>query len=359
MVHITFQPTKSDWTDMKRLLALLLLTACAYDGPRVEDITPPNLEAKLLQSVDDPKIAGITNLIVFGDSLSDPGNLSSNTFHFVLPHEIFYKGRFSNGPIWADYVRAASGWKVDNFAVGGAQTHTAVFPERLVIKSFEEQIEASKSTLKDLNPDATLIAIWIGPNDYLRNGSEYEDHKEPNVKVLESGVKRSLSEIRKSILNLRKLGFKKIALGTMPELGGINRNPQDQGYTASDKTLFMATRLHNDGIYTIISEFKKNSPDLKIYAYRAYDINKATYENPKAYAFTRLDTPCFQGSLSGEFYGPKEFCEDPMGYKFWEYLHPNTRMHCFYATQFLTDASEAGLIAGFHKDKTLETCKSL
>src|ERR1051325_6177463 len=62
-------------------------------------------------------------LIVFGDSLSDNGNLfalSGNTY----PPPPYYLGRFSNGPVWVEDLAERLGVPLDDFAVGGANTDT-------------------------------------------------------------------------------------------------------------------------------------------------------------------------------------------------------------------------------------------
>jgi phospholipase/lecithinase/hemolysin len=333
-----------------------LLTGCAYSGPQVENIVPKDQEKWLSGIVSEPKIAGIEHLVVYGDSLSDPGNLSRNTFQFVLPHEIYYKGRFSNGPVWADYVSNALNWTMDNYAVGGAATRAGKFPENLVVTPFPKQVDKSEDRLAELDKTKTLIAIWIGPNNYLRNGYEFQNPDQtPKVELLKKGVSKNIGEIKAQIERIMEKGFQRFAVGTMPELGGILRNPKG-GATASDETLFLATKLHNESLLTMLEKLKSQHKDLKLAVYNAYDINRATYEDPKAYGFSNLKEPCFVGSLSGDFYGAKVFCDDPMGHKFWEYLHPNTKMQCFYAVQFLADIEGSKFIGGYTKAKGIARC---
>ena len=48
-----------------------------------------------------------TGIYVFGDSLSDSGRLFAAT---QIPPPPYYQGRFSNGPIWIDYLGALPGF---------------------------------------------------------------------------------------------------------------------------------------------------------------------------------------------------------------------------------------------------------
>lgn len=65
----------------------------------------------------------LVEIIVFGDSISDTGNLAP------LP-PLYFDGRFSNGPVWVERMAdelglpapAASGFGGTNYAFGGAQT---------------------------------------------------------------------------------------------------------------------------------------------------------------------------------------------------------------------------------------------
>ncbi|HDV5785644.1 TPA: hypothetical protein RJD83_002616 [Legionella pneumophila] len=43
------------------------------------------------------------NIVVFGDGLSDNGNLYAYTNHRRPASPAYYNGRFSNGPVWVEY----------------------------------------------------------------------------------------------------------------------------------------------------------------------------------------------------------------------------------------------------------------
>ena len=46
----------------------------------------------------------LQNIVVFGDSLSDNGNLYEIMKHQLPQSPPYYKGRFSNGPVWVEHL---------------------------------------------------------------------------------------------------------------------------------------------------------------------------------------------------------------------------------------------------------------
>src|SRR5215469_11181185 len=62
--------------------------------------------------------ADIFTLVVFGDSLSDNGNLFEQ-FGISLPFA--WEGRFSNGPVYAEQLAQLLGAQLDDHAFAGAE----------------------------------------------------------------------------------------------------------------------------------------------------------------------------------------------------------------------------------------------
>ena len=64
--------------------------------------------------------SSFSDIVVFGDSLSDNGNLFRLTGQ---PPPPYFKGRFSNGPVWVERLAAPLGLDgITDFALGGATT---------------------------------------------------------------------------------------------------------------------------------------------------------------------------------------------------------------------------------------------
>src|SRR5262245_15859652 len=78
------------------------------------------------------RAGAFSQLVVFGDRLSDVGNINNQSFA-ISPGSSYWNGRFSNGPVWIEklapnfsltvptYSRAG-GPNATDFAYGGAHT---------------------------------------------------------------------------------------------------------------------------------------------------------------------------------------------------------------------------------------------
>ena len=163
---------------------------------------------KAIESIElglsDP--GGMTELFIFGDSLSDGGNVfgfSGSTFPFpnavagpLLGADLYVDGNFTNGGMWwavvashFNLINPSSYYQEDivgntlsisdggmSFAVGGATTgtdnagnaQTPPFPVEL--PGLQDQIETFTALLEseglEADPDA-LYVLWAGPNDFL------------------------------------------------------------------------------------------------------------------------------------------------------------------------------------------------
>lgn len=114
-----------------------------------------------------------SDLLVFGDSLSDAGNIASLTGG-TFPDTTYYKqGQFTDGQTWASQLGSNIG---DNFAFGGARavdntfvrdadgTQTAV-PTGDSVPDLFAQIGIFEALAAPVVSDNPLTAIWIGGND--------------------------------------------------------------------------------------------------------------------------------------------------------------------------------------------------
>jgi phospholipase/lecithinase/hemolysin len=112
-----------------------------------------------------------STLVVFGDSLSDNGNL----FDLIgFPQPPAWEGRFSNGPVYAEQLASFLHMRLDDRAFGGAEA-SDLSPPLIVNPVSGQPLPINLSTqiagyLADLNghqaPEGTTALINIGSNDY-------------------------------------------------------------------------------------------------------------------------------------------------------------------------------------------------
>jgi GDSL-like Lipase/Acylhydrolase len=121
-------------------------------------------------------------IVIFGDSLSDTGNLFTALKGILGPNSFppppYFQGRFSNGPNWVDQLTPQLGLKpnqVLNFAVGGATTGLGNVAPLLLpgvplppLPGLLGQVNQYRGALgsKPANPNA-LNVIFAGGNDFL------------------------------------------------------------------------------------------------------------------------------------------------------------------------------------------------
>src|SRR6266699_3264736 len=90
-------------------------------------------------------------IYAFGDSLTDTGNNPA-------PGTIYFQGRYSNGPLWIEYLSTQLGLAYDpanNHAQSGGETSDALAQ----VQQFNAPANSSRS----------LFMLWAGGNDFIHN----------------------------------------------------------------------------------------------------------------------------------------------------------------------------------------------
>ncbi|AFY99921.1 SGNH/GDSL hydrolase family protein [Calothrix sp. PCC 6303] len=249
--------------------------------------------------------AKFNQMYVFGDSLADTGNFFKAT---GIPPEPYFKGRFSNGPVWVDYLANGFGLAANqskNFAFGGATTG-ALNTTNPSLPGLEQQIQSfTSSTGAKANKNA-LYVIWAGANDYL--GGQQTDPTKP------------VANLANAIASLTKVGAKNILVANLPDLGalpGTSNNSNAKGLTT-------LTDAHNGVLNSVLSGSQK--PGLNIFSLDVNGLFKDAIAGKLGFANVTdaaLDS-CYPQPLN-------PICSDPNNFLFWDPLHPTTKTHSFIA----------------------------
>lgn len=242
-------------------------------------------------------------LVVFGDSLSDNGNLFAID-PAQVPSDDYYQGRFSNGPVWAEYladVDLLDCHLVDN-AYGGATTDGSSPPGLIT------QVSAytGSATLEG----STLFAIWIGANDFLNGSVDYQT---------------SADNIGTALDALATFGAKHILVLNLPDLGST---PRYLG-TPDEADARALSQGFNAALAAVIDAFQATFPEVTVYEFDIYAFLHATADAPESYGFTNATQVCPSYAIAGNF-------DNSAGYVFWDDIHPTTEAHDVIADQILS-----------------------
>ena len=239
----------------------------------------------------------ITRLVVFGDSLSDTGDLRRRLK--VAPRQPYWVGRFANGPIWTDYLEVSADLALQNHARGGAMAaaREPMDNEELLQRLYTngqffvsgdigDQVERYASIyLEDRQverSEQTVAILWAGANDYIS-----KEAFESSISALlgqpfsEEGYRELVSTVvdalQGNLLRLRTLGIERFLVINLPDLGKtpmvvhndsflVSRDfdSDDERLLEFSRRLGDLTRWHNAALADMVMEFQAESPGVQV-----------------------------------------------------------------------------------------------
>ncbi len=202
-------------------------------------------------------------IIFFGDSLTDNGNIYKVLLKVLPKSPPYFEGRFTNGYTWAEHVgkyfheKQSTDYKI--YAYGGA---TAVFrlPSDQFVDLTTLELEVNLYLIQSLFEDRSnhLFTIWIGGNDYL-----YGQNDNPNT--LTDNV---IAKINWAMSTLKYYGANNFLILNLPDLAMT-----PQGHTqGSIEKLHNLTVMHNQKLAVALQAFKKTNPDIHITTVDIFDL---------------------------------------------------------------------------------------
>ena len=257
----------------------------------------------------------ITELYVFGDSLSDTGMVFRATGGMYPPNPTYYQGRYSNGRVWIEYLAESlhlSSKQTNNFAYGGATTGSV---GNSYVPSLLNQVQSFTQTHQKTNSDA-LYVLWAGANDYLQGVSS------ATVPVKNLTI---------AINSLTDVGAKKILVGNLPDLGQLPVTRTSK----NSVNLSALTQAHNQGLRRSLKILSQQHSDLEIVVLDANTLYRDAIANPAAFNFTNVTSPCLSGS---------SICSNPDQFLFWDGIHPTAAAHRIIGETAFSTIQEAGMI---------------
>jgi phospholipase/lecithinase/hemolysin len=300
-----------------------------------------------------------SQLVVFGDSLSDAGNAAAITANNFPPSPFPYAGPASNGPTAAQYLAQRYGVSVElgwpsttatsnNFAVLGGLNGQgnynvqignppglgAAFP-LMASTGISQQIARYKSVNPSVpNPASTLFMVWGGPNDaFLAVETPGAD-----LASINQAMQQALVNLSDNIQQLATMGADHILVPSMPDLGltpeAILAGPLAQGLLSS------VSQGYNQGLAQVLTGLNAGLAPLGVdlYAFDTPAFFADITANAAAYGFTNTTQSCFDRNASPpDFSGVLAGCA---GYLYFDNVHPTTAGHALLANAFAAAVPE-------------------
>ena len=254
-----------------------------------------------------------SSFAVFGDSLSDPGNL----FNFssgTQPPPPYVDGRFSNGPVWNEPFLAemeAAGKPWVNAAFGGA-----LAGDGGQVPNLEEQLSLAAPFLP-LAGDNPAAAVWMGANDLFAGiGS-------PDV---EAFARQTANKVADAAAVLGQAGISTVFLFNLPDIGASPSYALLQPALAAQATL--ASNAYNAALKARISGLRASG--MRIMPVDIAAAFEDLLANPAAFGVSDVTLPCvFPSDSVAALFGQPQVCDaaTSMERAFFDGVHPNAAVH--------------------------------
>lgn len=164
-----------------------------------------------------------SQVVFFGDSLSDTGNVFVATGG-TTPTSPYFAGRFSNGPVWVEYLAAGLGLPSDsvallqggnNYAFGGARTDASASPVPGILAQVAGLWGPAHATA---DPDALYVLV-AGGNDMRDARSAYTSDSAADQAGRQAAALDAIGDLGTALGVLASKGAKHVLVSTIPDLG--------------------------------------------------------------------------------------------------------------------------------------------
>jgi outer membrane lipase/esterase len=271
-------------------------------------------------------------MAVFGDSLSDTGNVfaltgmvSTRPFNASnIPDSPYPIGglNFSNGHIWiwnvgerlnnvpdvSAALRAPQAF--NNYAYGGARARDGVTP----VPSLTQQVGlyiASRDNVSN-----TRQFIVIGGNDVRDAISAYLTG---NAVVASQIITEAITAISDNIQSLAASGAQDFLVGNVPDLGKVPAVTAF-GPLASALSSNITAQFNNALEVTLVE--LETALDIHITRLDLFSFINSVVDDPGAYGLLNVTDSCLVPAVLTD-----AICENPEGYLFWDGIHPTRIGH--------------------------------
>ena len=278
------------------------------------------LAALTLAAVSTAGAAGAqtyNRLVVFGDSLSDNGNLYLATGGAAPTSPPYYQGRFSSGPVFTERL----GFNASNFmgpvtgsinyAFGGARTDSQASPMGMRVQLAQYQSRGGKFGAGD------LVSILGGANNIFQGLPAAGASANPQGSIAPVALSAA-ADMNFIVGSVAQAGAGTILVTNLPKL---SLTPQFRATPAAPLADYAVTTF-NGALLTGLNATAAARPGTNIIMMDLFKIGDVIAANPGAFGVSNVTQPCFNGVT---------VCANPNDYFYFDGVHPTAAGHAVIA----------------------------
>jgi outer membrane lipase/esterase len=263
---------------------------------------------------------------VFGDSLSDTGNIARILPGFPPPP--YYQNRLSDGPVWAeDFLDDFGAGRSGNFAVAGSRVDAGSG----LLPDFDLQLDAFQLVPKTLG-DRALAAVWFGANDMFATIEAAGDDPANAASIVAGGISGVIGSLSSGVTRLLQSGVGSIALFNLPDLGATPRlAAEGAGVQAFGSSV---TGAFNAALAQFAAAL--SAQGVEVIGIDIAALIDAAIADRAAFGLTNVTDACLPVEPFSILTGTPvpAPCATPESYLFWDALHPSATGHAAIAAAF-------------------------
>ncbi|MBX9616457.1 MAG: SGNH/GDSL hydrolase family protein [Brevundimonas sp.] len=257
-------------------------------------------------------------LVVFGDSLSDNGNLYLASGRTQPPSPPYFQGRFSNGPAFTEllgFTAANFNGPVTgsiNYAYGGSRTDNVVaFPPGM------RQQLTTYTSAGGVFGSRDLVSVLGGANNIFQALPTAGVSANPTGAITPV-LNAAVADMAFIVDNIASRGAGTVLVTNLPRLG---ITPQFRTSPVSPLADFAGSTF-NSGLQTALLATAAARPGTNIILFDVAKISNVLAGDPGRFGLSNVTEPCFTGV---------SVCSNPDSYLYFDGVHPTAAGHRLFA----------------------------
>jgi len=259
-------------------------------------------------------------LVVFGDSLSDNGNLFRATRGTNPPSPPYFQGRFSNGPVFTELLGfpnlqnfgAVTG-NVNN-AFGGARTDLQASPPSLQVQLNAYLGGGGRFGAGD------LVSVYGGANNIFQSIQAASTSANP-LGFLTGVSVTAANDIGALTGRIAAAGAGTVVVYNLPNLGAT---PQFATGPAAQLVNLGGSAAFNARLATQVAAAAQANTATNFILVDVERANAAVRSSPAVFGFANITTPCLNVATGA-------VCSNPDSFLYFDGVHPTAAGHRFLA----------------------------